>query len=59
MSFNIRMILGIIVGVLMGVIIGSIIGKVYVGTLVGVTLAGVLWLTFAQYKTKNIHDRDK
>lgn len=59
MKFNARMIACTIGGVLIGVIIGSLTGKVYIGTIIGVTLAGALCLTLGQSKTKDINNSDQ
>ncbi len=59
MKFNARMIACIIGGVLIGVIIGSLTGRVYIGTIIGVTLAGVLCLTLGQNKTKGSSNSDQ
>ena len=58
MKFNARMIACTIGGILIGVIIGSLTGKVYIGTIIGVTLAGVLCLTIGQSKTKGSGNSD-
>ena len=59
MKFNVRTIICTIAGILIGVIIGSLIGKVYVGTIIGVTLTGALYLTLGQNKTRDTHNTDQ
>jgi uncharacterized membrane protein YdjX (TVP38/TMEM64 family) len=59
MKFNIRTITCTIAGILIGVVIGSLLGKVYIGTIIGVTLAGALFLTFGQNKTRDTDNTDQ
>ena len=56
MKFNLRTIACMIGGILIGVVIGSLTGKVYIGTIIGVTIAGGLCLTGGQNNSKNRDD---
>ena len=56
MKFNLRTIASMIGGILIGVVIGSLTGKVYIGTIIGVTIAGGLCLTVGQNNSKNRDD---
>tara|TARA_Y100001936_G_scaffold207833_1_gene212964 strand:+ start:958 stop:1134 length:177 start_codon:yes stop_codon:yes gene_type:complete len=58
MKFNMRMLTCIIGGMIIGVIIGSLTGKVYIGTIIGITIAGVLCLTLGQKNSKTKGNTD-